>query len=96
MYTPIIVPIVSSGGSDSRCPECGKTENIKRVCAYCGHEYKESSSSGWEILFMFLIVTLITVFVGWFLFTLVDWLTGWEPLREVLKGQWEWLRNLKI
>ena len=40
MSSPIIMPPISDK-SRERCPECGKDEDIKRVCSHCGWEYKD-------------------------------------------------------
>ncbi len=94
MITPIIIPMRSS--EPSRCPECGKPEDIKQVCRHCGHEYSEEGVSGWWVLWLI----LGTVAALWLLSTVVYWLLeqGFSnpTLLEVLKEQGEFFRGLRI
>jgi hypothetical protein len=90
---PIIIPIHSS--EPSRCPECGKTEDIKQVCRHCGHEYRDEEGSAWWGLW------LIVGIVGlWALSTVGYWLMEQDfskpTLLEVLKAQGEFFRGLRI
>ena len=88
---PIIIPIHSS-----RCPECGKPEDIKQVCKHCGHEYRDEESSGWWVLWLI----LGTIATLWLLFTVGDWLIeqgfGKPTLLDVLKAQGAFFRGLRI
>lgn len=90
--TPIVIQISSSGSS--HCPECGKQENIKRVCRHCGHEYRDDDVSGWR-MFLFIVGVF---FVLWVFLTVGYWLLEQSyhrlTLLEVLKGQWEFFRGL--
>lgn len=33
-----------SDNDNDKCPQCGKTENIKMICENCGYEYPEEES----------------------------------------------------
>lgn len=80
------------------CPECGKLENTVTTCRHCGYEYEEEDD--WTLLFI-----KITIAVGapllfaYTILTLISWLNprdGSPTLWEVIKGQWEWARHLRI
>ena len=81
---------------ESKCPNCGKDEKTKTVCSYCGYEYKKSNISFKTFFFTSLTFLLISVFLFWFLWTTLDWLSSNVPLIRVLKNQIEWFENIKI
>jgi hypothetical protein len=92
---PIIVPIDSS---PSTCPECGKVEDIKRVCRHCGYEYKDCDPTTFrDWLGVFVVVVVI-----WAGITVLIWLlqTGTErypaTLVRCFECQWEFIKSLKV
>lgn len=91
---PIIIPIHSE---PDYCPKCGKEENIKTVCAHCGHVYIKKSTSWWKIPITFLVVIFIVVVFLGVLITIVTWLVNGDiSLFETLKNQWKWFNELRV
>lgn len=90
---PVLVPY-----TPSRCPQCGGVENKKEVCAHCGYEYEEQKISfWWQYLFLLAVIILGVIFVGWFLWTMMEWFHGaGDSLLEVLLHQWRWAKNLRV
>lgn len=74
------------------CPECGRLENTVTTCRHCGHEYAEDDA-GFLPLIMGLGIVATAVY---FLWTMASWFIGDASLVEVLKAQWEWLKNLRV
>lgn len=75
------VPIFIHHNSEpSRCPKCGREEDIKETCRHCGYEYEEESGGGFQA---FLLVCLITYVV----ITLLYWgiQVASPPFREESK-----------
>ncbi|MCK5604419.1 hypothetical protein KAR91_21190 [Candidatus Pacearchaeota archaeon] len=45
-YTPpVYVPVTAQA---AKCSECGKDEDIKRVCRHCGVEYVDKKTPKWK------------------------------------------------
>lgn len=92
-FPPIIVnPYVCE---ESKCPNCGNPENIKKVCKNCGHEYKEKEYPTWK--FIFWSISITSAFL-WTFLTFSHWLivSPDETLLSVLKEQMEFLFSLRI
>jgi len=81
----------------SKCPGCGKPEDIKQVCRHCGREYCEEESCG--CLTPILAILIIGAIV-WFLFTIGHWLMSQQfdklTLLEVLKSQAHFIGGLRL
>ena len=94
--TMIVVPI--SSPPDPTCPNCGKPEKKKTICAHCGYTYEPDGGFFWGCAS----VVLIIVFAVWLLLTLGYWMLNSDmygddfTLLNVLKGQWEWVRHLRL
>jgi len=98
-YTPVPLPIIIPTESEPDvCPECGRSEDIKRVCRHCGYEYPESSEDfrWYHILAGIVFILLAVVLFCWILWTLIEWLSWSDSLVDVLKDQWEWLKSIRI
>lgn len=85
----LLLPVFSSKHSEpDSCPNCRKTEKIKKVCSYCDFEYKDDDeplTKFERFLFtIFLIIFLWQLFV--FLFTFFGWICGLGGLFNLL---WE-------
>jgi len=93
MNTITPIPIFIDN-SPARCPECGKDEDIKTVCAHCGYEYSDESLSAIEVI----LVIGIILFGIWLLCTIFYWLVeaNDSSLWGVLKSQWNFIWSLKI
>ncbi len=88
----IIIP-----ATPPHCPSCGDLESTKTVCRHCGYEYKNDES--WlSIIGVLLTILAIIAVLGWFGFTILSWVAGYEPttLLKVLQGQWHWLTKLRL
>jgi len=89
---PIIIPIQ---GTPDRCPECHEIENVIKVCAHCGHEYKDkglpSIANKLLIYGMVGIVSLLLVLI-WLSASAL--MLGYETFPEVVNHQWAWLKSL--
>ena len=87
---PVIIPI-----EPSRCPKCGKTEDIKRVCRHCGQEYKDDNSGLVGVILILLVGAWVVCTVGYWLLEQTS--LGPPPtLFDVLKGQVQFFRGLRI
>lgn len=80
-----------------RCPNCHKEEDVKEVCKHCDFEYPSEESLSWQdicmgLLFVFMFFWLIGTLLCWFANSSMHDST----LLDILKGQWEWLTNLRI
>lgn len=98
MITPVITPVIIPINHEKPlCPECGKPEDIKRVCSHCGHEYKEEPFTKGESWALFFIIA----FALWLLITVGAWLMSIEfeddaSLLKTLKWQLEYLHNIRL
>lgn len=89
-----VVAIINTPEPET-CPNCGKPENIKRVCRHCNYEYLEAKRSFW-FRFIFAIEAVLGVaFFFWLIVTCFNWLMDGTPLLEVLKSQWQAVTNIK-
>ena len=92
----MIIPVImhQHNNMPAACPKCGKLENVIEVCAHCGYEYHKNDwyDSDWFLIPMVLLSIAILV---WLLVTILEWFVVGPSLREVLKTQWEFLKNLK-
>jgi len=82
-FTPIFL-------SESHCPECGREEDIKKVCAHCGYRYEEENTGDLkEYVLVFILVVLGASFIG----VIVDWLVSDMTLIDRLGDYWEWITS---
>jgi hypothetical protein len=87
-YIPMMPPL---------CPQCHRIAHKITICRNCGYQYQSSLSFGDVLILigLFLVVT-------WFAVTMMNWLGQSDlyerkkSLVEVLKGQWEYIKSLKI
>ena len=94
----MIIPIIIPSATD-KCPKCQKDEDIKQVCRHCGYEYVEEESNGWDYVRGLAVIFLTISCFLWVVLTLMDWIAGVEhgtTLVDVLKGQVEWVKLLRI
>jgi len=95
MILPVIVPVNTS---PTLCPECGRPENKKIVCRHCDYEYVEEPTTRLEIsigvIFLCIIIWLLVTGIYWF----VDngEFGDHQTLFQIIAGQWEWLKTLRI
>jgi len=93
---PIIVPVDTT---PETCPKCGKVEDKVTTCRHCKHEYKGGDTRWYHTLIAVMVIILFVLTVIWGFFTMLEWL--FDPfeknsLLEVVRGQWEWLRGIRI
>lgn len=96
-----VVPVIGmDDDKPSKCPSCGKPENIKQVCGHCKYEYPEDEDwNGWVVLGV-IVVLIVLVWLG---VTILHWLVeqnGFNAVKptlfDVFRSQWEFVRNLRI
>lgn len=80
---------------EDKCPSCGRTEDKIEVCKNCGYEYKDETSS-WSWIKMTILIILGLIVGSWFFITIIDWLTGEDSLRQVLRDQWYWFTHIRF
>jgi len=89
-------PPVIIAGENEKCPSCGKDENKKVLCRNCGYEYEsENDLSGFDYLFL----TLFIVAIIYFVLTIATWFmesSGGTTFWDVIKSQYEWVKNLRL
>ena len=91
----MIVPIMMSQSSPTRCPSCSKREKTKTVCAHCDYEYVEDEEN--ESVFWLVIGTITFIlFSVYLILTIMTWLIEGIPLFQVFRDQWEWITSLRI
>ena len=77
-FAPIFIHTRSS--QPCKCPNCQKDEEIKQVCAHCGHEYEEEESgSGWEALKLILSIAVPAVLFSFLIVSLTEWYDDCYP-----------------
>jgi hypothetical protein len=87
MYPMMRIPINTE---PSKCPECGKIEDIKKICRHCGYEYKDTKLTTTESIFIILTI----IFGSYMLITLLYWTMESCTLLEILKAQGNWFLEL--
>jgi len=93
---PMMIPIHTDDEPEI-CPSCHKKEQIKRVCAHCGYEYKDDSeptSLKHNIIFALFLIALAGIPM-WLIITFFQFMSYSQPtLVEVLYNQWLWFVNI--
>ena len=91
------VPIIIRQ-SESKCPECGKSEKIIEVCKHCGYEYEQDEEEySWTKIILITIGILIVV---WLLASIMAWAvdqdlnTTDKTFIEYVKDQGIYLKSL--
>lgn len=69
----------------------------KHRCPKCGNQFTEESDKAFYIKFFGSII-LSSILLMWFMWTMFDWLLGYEhkTLVQVLMEQWKWLSEIRI
>lgn len=95
---PVIAPMPMSDEAE-HCPKCGRPEDTVEACKHCGHQYPEDEGGG--CLGVGVIIIGVILLAAWVILTIGYWLVEQSTrdapsLLEVLKLQWQFLRNLRI
>lgn len=90
IYTPIIIH-----KEPAKCPKCDRPEDIKEVCAHCGHEYRCEGHwlNSWLLIPFCIMVAIVFISVT---FVFLDWIVGGKPLVRVLKDRVAVVSNIRI
>lgn len=83
----MIIPIPSSS-STSRCPHCNDIENIKEVCANCGHVYEQEGPSSLSVILLICVILFLIVLFS----TFIGWAVGYtSSYKPITCTYWEYL-----
>jgi hypothetical protein len=90
-----VINLTGSGNSNkSKCPECGKDEEIIEVCKNCGHKYPEEEVS-WKF---YVGITILIIISIWLMATMVTWIEATHrrdiTLVEYVKDQGIYIKDL--
>lgn len=92
---PVIIPVNTS---PKLCPKCGKPENKQVICKHCGYEYVDEPLSDCDIFVVFISACVVI----WLLITVIYWFADngefgdHQTLWQIIVGQWEWLKALRL
>jgi len=98
MFTPIIIPIQQP--EKSKCPECGKNENIISVCKHCGHEYEEDELKWHHKLIGVILGIIIILLFILFMWSCFDWLSDFDnkhlSLFKIISNNFKYIYSKNI
>lgn len=74
------------------CPQCGKPEDKKVVCARCGYEYEEEETGCMFVILFIAFIAMVIVM----LLILTQWLWGIGALHEIIINDIKYLLSLEL